>query len=579
MKSRRLSPLWAPLAPFLIFAVVAIVVVATAIAVTRDSDSPEAPASLDAAEEPDAEALPGGTVSVSHAGSPASLNRAVAIGDTRLVRRLMAPVTGENLLSMRPDYTYAPQLAEAVPSESGGGVTRDPFTVRFTIRENAAWSDGTPVSGDDVRFTWQAMINRENRVASRVGWSAVADVRTPSARQAEIEFRQPYAAWRELFSSSGEGRGVLLPAHALEDKNLNAVWNEDPPLGTGPYIVETYKPGTSLVLSRNPNYWNTDDPGPYVRRIVHRFRPDGDAVTRDFLSQRASLVNLRDFSRADALAAGRNSTVVSTPGTTLEHLHFNTQDSVMGDGNVRRALALAIDRDALLQEVPGTPASLQSFVPRQQTEFFVPAWDGYDPDPSRVEELMTASRYTKNAAGFYEDADEELVIQIVAAPGNPAREIYLEMIEEQLTTAGIRVEIRFVERLRRELLRGNFQVAALAYEAAPEPKLEAQFGSRSIPLDADGFRGANISRFSDPELDALLDITAEELGEQERAAAVRSVQQMLADILVVLPLYQWPEVIGTRDTLNGVTVNPSPVTSFASAVRWNFTDEPVGEVP
>ncbi|MDH3225761.1 MAG: peptide ABC transporter substrate-binding protein [Thermoleophilia bacterium] len=579
MTRRPLSPIWAPIAPLLIFAVVAVVVVTTAAVVSTESDSQDTPASPALVTEPDAGALPGGTVAVSHPGAPASLNRALAIGDTRLVRRLMAPVTGENLLSMQPDYTYVAELAEEVPSESGGGVTRDPFTVRFSLREDAAWSDGTPVSGEDVRFTWQAMIDPDNRVASRAGWSAISDVRVPSPRQVEIEFRRPYAAWRELFSASGKGRGVLLPAHALEEKNLNAVWNDDPPLGTGPYVVETYRPGVSLVLTRNPNYWNTTDPGPFVRRIVHRFRADGEAAARDFVTRRADLVNLRDFSRARELETPRDAAVLATPGATLERLHFNIKDPVIGDGNVRRALALAIDRDALLQDFPGSPAPLQGFVPTEQQAFFVPAWDSYDPDPSRVEELMAASGYSKNSAGFYETLGEELVIDIVAAPGNPVREVYLETIKEQLAEAGIRVDVRLVERLQRQLVRGDFQVAAVAVDATPEPNFRAQFGRGSIPDDSNGFRGANISRFSDAELDRLLDVTAEELDRRKRARAIKDVQRLLADALVLLPLYQWPEVVATRTTLNGITVNPTPVTSFAAAGGWHVTDEPAAEVP
>jgi peptide/nickel transport system substrate-binding protein len=577
VRERRLSPLWAPIAPLLIFAVVAIVVIAAVVATSGGGDTPEAPAGINAITEPDVEPLPGGTVAVSHVGAPASLNRALAIGDTRLVRRLMAPVTGENLLRMDPDYAYVPQLAEKVPSQAGGQVTSDPFTVRFTLREDAAWSDGTPVTGGDVRFTWQAMIDPDNRVASRTGWDLITDVRVPTPRRVEIEFTRPYAAWRELFSSSGGGRGVLLPAHALEERNLNAAWNEDPPLGTGPYIVESYRPGVSLVLIRNPNYWDTGAPGPFVRRIVHRFRPDGDAVERDFLTGRADLVNLRDFSRIDALERAADADVLTAPGATLEHLHFNTQDGLMSDGNVRRALAFAIDRDAVVQDLPGQPPPLQGLVAPAQEELHVPAWNGYAPDPSRVERLLGSSGYRKNASGVYGARGEDLVIEILAAPGNPVRERYLDALREQLAGAGIRTEVRLVENLDRALRRGNFQVAALALEAAPEPRLRSQFGSAAIPIDSDGFRGANVSRFSDPELDRLLDASVEEIDQRERATAIREAQRMLSELVLVLPLYQWLEVVATRDTLQGVRVNPTPATSFAAARRWHVTDVPVGE--
>jgi peptide/nickel transport system substrate-binding protein len=218
-------------------------------------------------------------------------------------------------------------------------------------------------------------------------------------------------------------------------------------------------------------------------------------------------------------------------------------------------------------------------VPTEQQELFVPAWDRYDPDPSQVEELMAASGYTKSSTGFYEALGKELVIDIVATPGNPVRGRYLRAIKEQLAEVGIRVELRFVERLQRQLARGDFQVAAIALDATPEPSFRALFGGDSIPDDSNGFRGANISRIADPELDRLLDTTAEELDQRKRAGAIKDVQRFLADALVLLPLYQWPEVVATRTTLNGVTVNPTPVTSFATASRWYVADEPAAEAP
>ena len=570
----RLSPLWAPLAPLLIFAVVAIVVVATVVAVT-DGPGGEAPApSIASTPEVAGAPLPGGAISVSHAGAPRSLNRVLRNGDTRLVARLMAPVTGENLLTMTPEYRYAPQLATRVPSITGGGVSLDPLTVTFTIRDEAAWSDGTPVTGEDVRFTWRAMTDPGNRISSRAGWEEISEVRVPAPRRVEIVFARPYPEWRELFSASGEGRGALLPAHALEGRDLNTAWNTDPPLGTGPYIVERHEPGAALILARNPNYWNTAAPGPYVDRIVHRFREDGDRAARDFARGRADLLNLGDPSRREELGARAGAAVLAVPGARYEHLLFNTRDPLVGDANVRRAIAHAIDRDALTAGLPGSPSPAQSIVMPEQRDRHVAAWAGYGDEPSEVEALMAASGYAKNAEGFYASGGGELVIEIVFEPDNPARDVYVPRLREQLAAAGFRSSARQIEGLAEVLPSGNFQIAALAADAPPEPDLRARFHTAEIPGVLNGGLGINVARYSDPTLDPVLDASLGEMRPRERNTLFKIVQRTLAEQMVLLPLYQWAEVVGVRRGVGGVTVNPTPVTTFAGAGGWFISEEP-----
>jgi peptide/nickel transport system substrate-binding protein len=577
MPDRRLSPLWAPLAPLLAFAVIAVVMLVVALTLLgRDDDAPDGSDEIafSTSAAPEGERRTGGTISVSHPAAPRTLNRASRAGNTRVVRQVMAPVTGENLLTMTADYAYVPQLAEEVPSASRGTLEEDPLTVRFTIREDAAWSDGVPVTGEDVRFTWQAMIDPENTVAGSAGWQAIERIDVEPERTVTVVFRRPYPEWRSLFSSSGKG-GVLLPAHALEGRDLDTAWRQAPPLGTGPYVVDTYRPGTAVLLRRNPNYWNDEADGPFVDAIIHRFGADGDAAERDFVAGRADLVSLRDFSRYGALSGVEGATVLTGPSATVEHLHFNTTAPLVSDPRIRRALALMIDRDALAASLSAAPRVAQSLLVPEQGDAYAPVFDDLPPDLVEAERLLAAAGFRRRVSGELERRGAQLTVEIVAAEDNPSRRTYLRDLAEQLDDLGIRVRVRYPADLAGTLSRGRFQIAALAYENAPEPQIADVFATRAIPTAANGFTGRNISRVSDARLDRLRRELATELRHAERVSLLQEVQQLVAELTLVVPLYQWPNVVGVGPRLGGVALNPTPVTSFADAASW-YVVEPEG---
>jgi peptide/nickel transport system substrate-binding protein len=155
----------------------------------------------------------------------------------------------------RPDYSVA---MDGAFLDSAELTSEDPQTVVYKIKQNASWSDGTPITAADFVYLWK----NSNGSDPEIDTSTTADYdRIRSVKGSEgnktvtVVFREPFADWKSLFGNSGQ----ILPSHYVKDRKGG--WNtgldtnpEKIPSG-GPFMVEDYTRGQSLTLVRNDKYW------------------------------------------------------------------------------------------------------------------------------------------------------------------------------------------------------------------------------------------------------------------------------------------------------------------------------------
>src|SRR5680860_373203 len=223
-------------------------------------------------EPPATEPLAGGTVVFGANEEPDVLNANVTAGNlfgTGIITTTMF----RPAYMLTPDFEYVPDLIDGEAE-----VTEDPFTVTYHIKEDAVWSDGTPVSSDDFEFTWQTMINPDFDITSRTGYELITEAVKEDDKTITFAFSELYAPYRELFSTAG-GTGVL-PKHALEGEDFDNVWNEaivnpetGEPIANGPFIFSEWNQGQDLTVVRNEEYWG--EPA-HLDSIVFRFLEDSN---------------------------------------------------------------------------------------------------------------------------------------------------------------------------------------------------------------------------------------------------------------------------------------------------------------
>jgi peptide/nickel transport system substrate-binding protein len=347
-------------------------------------------------------------------------------------------LTGGVLLRVnRQTQALEPELAQSWK------VSKDGRQITFQLRSGISFSDGTPFSADDVAYTVQQLmdpaLHSPTGDAFRSG-PGNTETKILSATQISITFPAPVAGLDRQFDQV-----AILSAHS--GKKEMAV--------LGPFMVEDYKPGATVLLKRNPNYWKTDAQGrklPYLDSIRLDIQPNRDVEMLRFKRSEIGLINSLDSEYFDKLAATSPQLVHDAgPSLDSEQMWFNEvaksplpgyKKNWFRSANFRRAISQAINRDDLARVVfrghaqaaigPVSPANKFWFNAHLKPET-------YSPDTA-LKALQGEGFRMEN--GTLKDKDgNEVIFSVITNSGNKYRERMATMIQEDLQKIGIHVNV------------------------------------------------------------------------------------------------------------------------------------------
>jgi peptide/nickel transport system substrate-binding protein len=276
----------------------------------------------------------------------------------------------EPLMTVSGDGKFTPVLATEVPSKENGGLGADGKTVTYKLKPGVKWADGEPFTADDVVFTYQYVINKETAATTYGTYVDLDKVEAVDPTTVRLTFKQPTGGWYVPFVG---GPGMVLPKHALEKfagtASRDAPFNQKS-FGTGPFMVQEFKPGDVLTLVSNPNYRDANKP--FFKQVD--IKGGGDAVSAaravlqtgeyDYawnLQVEAQVLNgLLQGAKGDlVLGAGGGVEQVlfqqADPNTEVDGERANpkTKHPFLTDQRVRQAMALAIDRETMAKQLYG----------------------------------------------------------------------------------------------------------------------------------------------------------------------------------------------------------------------------------
>jgi peptide/nickel transport system substrate-binding protein len=480
-----------------------------------------------AAPEPNPPAADG-TLRLGYPEEPPTLNPATEAAPAALdLLRAVLP----SFFLVTPDLRYQPYLLDDEPSVRRHG---ERMTVRFSIDEDAVWSDGTPVTVEDVAFTWKVMSRPGSPRPD--GFEHLADVVEVTPKEGRLVLEPPMAGWRDLFSA---GRFVL-PAHAARSVRAVERWDRGPPVTAGPFSLERWIPGRSVTLAADPSFWG---PPSRLARMEVAFVPDPTTALQLLRSGRLdALAPMLGISWGHRLRRLDGVTVTSASGADLVHLILNVR--TVGPAQVRRRLIGAIDRTRFAGSVLRQEAAAAEGVVAPEQGEALPAWRGYGLDPPAPLDLS---------------AELSLVYVRGELLGLVAR-----YVQAELRRAGADVELVPLEAdvFRGTFLpEGRFDLAITETRTGPSPELWrwAQAEGAAPPLS--GLRDGRLM---------TLQIRAERGGEDE-TEALEAAQERLASLAPVLPLFQPEVTMAWRNGVTGIRPNPSVDGPLWNAWAWSGT--------
>ncbi len=514
------------------------------------------------ADEPGASAASGvpqdgGTVAIAWSNDVAGWNETI-LPSSNLNNDVLFQVF-DHLVAEQPDFaehapTMAPQLAKSWDWSA------DRKTVTFHLEENAVWSDGVPVTADDVRFTWQAHVSPDVAYSEATAKRFITDVEVVDPHTVRFHFSRTYA--KQLLDIN---EGTILPKHAwstlpFREWRKSADWFREHLVTSGPFLLESWKPQQEIVLKKNERYFQPHRPR--LDRVVLRIVPESSSQVAQLLSHEVDFATVVQPTDAPRIEGDAGLELRAIPFRNFVFIAWNNQRPLFGDPEIRRALTLAIDREKIVDTLWGSYAQMAV----SPILSFVWAHDkAIQPlpyDPAEARKILAAKGFRdSNGDGVVERNGRPFRFEVTTNAGNQQRIDASVMIQAQLKSVGIEAVPRVIEfnSLAAKLDEGDYDSVILGLGMDTSLDLTTLLHTRSIG------NGNNLARYSNPEVDRLIDEAAEQRDVEAMVPRVRQVERIVARDQPATFLWESKRLMGISRRLRNA--EPSPV-----YMLWNLRD-------
>lgn len=506
----------------------------------------------------------------------------------------------EPVLTFDADGQIAPLLVEQAPSVENGLLSEDLTTATFTFLPDLVWSDGEPVTANDLAFTWQWVTHEENGSVNFAVWNTIENIEAQDEKTAVVTFKEGRVNWFEPFI--GNAIGILYPAHVFDNDPTNQ--NDaflTAPIGTGPYAIESFTPNDLAVYAINENYREPNKP--YFSSV--NFKGGGDAV-----SSARAVVQTAEYDYAwniqaepevieeinDSGDAGEVVGIQTTTGEVIylnfsdphtevdgQRSHLGTPHPFLTDPAVREAMNLAVERDLIAGEFYGDAESATANVLTGSEAF-------ESPNTSWEFNLEEANRIL-DEAGWVRDGDVRSkdgveLSMTYATSVNQVRQKTQAVVKDAFNQIGIEVSLQQIDSgIFFDNTPGNEQSFAHFYwdiamwSSGPASPIPPRFMSKwysgednnNIAQASNSWGGQNYQRYQNPEYDELYNQLLTANTQEEAIETLISMNDLVINDRAIIPLVARTFFYAISNRLNrdNMQLENDWVGPFDNIANWN----------
>jgi peptide/nickel transport system substrate-binding protein len=413
----------------------------------------------------------------------------------------------------------------------------DDRTYLFELRKGIKFHNGQPLTAADVKFTYESILDPNNRSPKRGLLKSLQSIEPTGPYELRFKLAAPHAPFVEQFTLG------VVPANSA---SVSATTR--PPLGSGPFALEAMESGEKIILKVNPDYWEGKSQLP---GLVFKSVPD--AMVRALEFKKGNIDFMQNDLEPDVLPWLKRHTdadIEAHQGTTFQYIGINLTHPILKHAKVRQALAHAIDRDRVIRHLLKDTATAANSLLSPLNWAYTASAQGWPYDPQRAKRLL-------DAAGFPDpdgDGPSPRFRLSFKTSNIDLRRRIAEALKEQLQQVGVELEIRSYEwgTFFSDVKKGNFHLYSLAWVGVMDPDIFFQiFHSESAPP-----KGDNRGRYSNREVDRLLEQGRMTSDAATRKLIYRRVQEILAEDLPYVPLWWWKNVVVKKPSIQGFVPYP-----------------------
>ncbi len=458
---------------------------------------------------------------------------------TNVVSNIVSTQIHEPLVKYEDTYDeLQPKLATEWSMDPSG------LSWTFKLRTDVQWHDGEPFTSEDVKFTYETLLDPATKSVRRANYQVIERIETPDPYTVVFHLSEPHGPFLDKMSQIPIMAKHHVSKVGLDDYNNQAI-------GTGPFMMVEWIPDDHVTLKANPNYWGGK---PAIETLI--FKPIPEASVRAMALEKGEVHFASSLTAEDYEKVMANGNIQGFEVDSLAFAYFghNNRNPLFADKRVRQALAYAIDNESIVKDVRKGAATIATgpIAPSNST-WHNPDVKQYPYDPEKAKELLSQAGWEPNSDGILTKDGQTFSFSVVLATGDEVLRNQAILIQKWLKDVGIELQLEFLDWsvLNDRLDNREYEAMMLSMTPSPDPDQYNYWHSTAID------NGFNDWCYSNVQVDKLLEAGRRETDPAQRKAIYDEIQAILAEDVAAVFLYH-PKVLGgLNKNFTGMTEGPA----------------------
>lgn len=443
-------------------------------------------------------------------------------------------------------------------------VSDDKLTLTFYLKEDILWQDGKELTAEDVKFTYESILNPENACPYIATYQDIEEIKVIDKYTIQFKYKRPYAP---TLSKLGMG---IIPKHLLENKDLRKSEFKRKPIGSGPYELKNWQTDQYIVLESFKSYFK----GPaYINKYVIRVIPDQTVQFLELITGGIDYMGLTPYQykyRTDIEKFKKRFNRYKYLSRSYTYIGYNLSDPLFKDKRVRQALSYAVNKESIIDGVLmglgercTGPFLKGSYAYNENVKI-------YPYNPAKAKQLLKEAGWIDNDNdGILEKDGKKFSFKLITNEGNKQRKDIATLVQRNWQELGIDIKIQTIawQAFINEFIdKRNFQAVILGWTIPTDPDIYNVWHSSST---REG--GLNFIGYKNEEVDKLIEEGRRTFDQSKRAKIYKEIHKILAEQQPYTFLYYPYALPAVSKRFKGI--EPAP-----AGLMYNFEDWYVPEI-
>jgi peptide/nickel transport system substrate-binding protein len=406
-------------------------------------------------------------------------------------------------------------------------------TWEFKLQEGVKFHDGAPFNAEAVKKTFDRLLDPKTESPQREKFSMIKEVKVVDDYTVQLLLEYSYAPLLSILASQ---EGSIISPKAITE-NPDALSQH--PVGTGPFVFESWKTGQEISLKRNENYWGKKA---NIDRVVFKVVPEDATRLAMIETGEANINDQVPVTEIERIEASDKMGLYRTEGLAVEYLGFNVKKKPFDDVRVRKAISHAIEREAIIKGVYNNVGTLANVAMSPKVLGYSDKVKAYDYDLNEAKKLLKEAGYEKGLDVTLLTSDRKERINMA------------EVMQSQLKGIGINVKIQVMEygAYIDMIDKGEHEMAIGGWGNATG---DGDYNQYNLFHSASQGAAGNTFYYSNPDVDKMIESARKETDEQKRLKLYEKVMQKEIDDAVYVPIRNYEHLAAYSKNVSGFWLN------------------------